>query len=112
MFHQFLEQLTLRVQLARSLRLRRRLTKLDEQLSLKQRFPEHGRYRIGDIEVLRFDADGGVDLRRFMAEHVGQRRTQKYFTMMPDPAKISHAAPQYVKPRVEKVKVAEVRLSR
>jgi hypothetical protein len=112
MLHQLVEQLALRVQLARSLRLRRRLTRLDEKLALKQRFPEHGRYRFGDIEVLRFDADGGVDLSRFMAEHIAERRTQKYFTMMPDPRKIAHAAPEYIKPRIEKVKVAEVRLSR
>lgn len=108
MFTRFILQL----QLHRQLRLRRQLTTLERRLDLKNRFPEHGRQIIGDIEILRFDADGGVDLKAFMLDHAGKPRTQKFFTLMPDAVKIASAAPAYIKPRIEKVKVSELQLSR
>lgn len=106
------EEFLLRIRIARTLRLRRRLTLLDEKMSLKERFPQHGHTILGRYDINRYDSDGGVDLKRFMADHAGKKRTQKFFTMMPDPTKIASHAPGYIKPRVEKVVVKEVRLAK
>lgn len=64
-----IETFILRFQLKRALRLKAKLSEIEKRADLKTRFPEHQRYDLGGVVIVRFDADTGYDTARFLKDH-------------------------------------------